>query len=104
MSGLLNLSKQQQKMLTDSKSVKSNVLQHQLQHQAQYQHQQQQPLQKGFNKSDFPNLQSSVAIQKLKCVDKMEVARKEYEAAMFALQHKQGQDSQRHFQGNLSTF
>ncbi|KAK6641585.1 hypothetical protein RUM44_013300 [Polyplax serrata] len=105
MSGLLNLSKQQQKMLTDSKLVRNNMVQQQFQqqqHQGQFQlpqsTQSQQMQQKNFNKSDFPNLQSSAAIQKLKCVDKMEVARKEYEAAMFAMQNKQGQEPQRHFQ------
>lgn len=92
MSGLLNLNKQQQKMLTDSK-FKTNVTPQSIQ---PVQNQSPQPSVKGNfnNKLDFPNL------QKLKCVDKMEIARKEYEAAMFALQQKQSQDS-RHFQGEI---
>ncbi|EEB12909.1 smg-7, putative [Pediculus humanus corporis] len=113
MSGLLNLNKQQQKMLTDSKVVKTNVVhpnpqlstqyqqqqqQQQSQQPQQPQQQQQQQMQKNFNSSpEFSNLQTNAGMQKLKCVDKMEIARKEYEVAMFALQQKQNQDSQRLF-------
>lgn len=64
MSGLLNLNKQQQEMLANSKQVNEQ-----------------------FTKADFP------PIQKLKTVDRMEAARKEYELAMFALQQKQEQEA-----------
>lgn len=65
MSGLLNLNKQQQEMLANSKQA--NV--------------------EPFTKADFP------PIQKLKTVDRMEAARKEYELAMFAIQQKQEQEA-----------
>ncbi|KAL0275945.1 UNVERIFIED_CONTAM: hypothetical protein PYX00_003648 [Menopon gallinae] len=96
MSGLLNLSKQQQQMLTDSKTLKSN---HVLQQQQQPPPQQQQQTQTraGVAKADLPQLLGNIALQKLKCNDKMEAARREYEAACFTLQQKQEQDAHKHF-------
>lgn len=98
MSGLLNLSKQQQQMLADSKTLKNSpVLQQQQQQQPILQ---QQPQNRpGIVKNDLPQLVGNIAMQKLKCNDKMEAARREYEAACFTLQQKQEQDAHKHFHG-----